>query len=159
LAYITLTIVVVGILLVPVSFVLLNGIPIQLSDVGGVLVEYTIPFVPTLPPITHVPLPNVIPDEYTGKIPVFGIPTHDSAVGGFASEYDRTGAPVAEEFPTTTQVPFPYAIFLTVSVGIFVTPLNVPLGIPTQLDATGGVDVEYAILFVPPPTATHVPFA
>ena len=35
----------------------------------------------------------------------------------------------------------------------------VPVGIPTQLDATGGVVVEYAMLFVPLPTATHVPFA
>jgi hypothetical protein len=34
-----------------------------------------------------------------------------------------------------------------------------PVGIPTQLDATGGVIVEYAIAFVPSPTATHVPFA
>jgi hypothetical protein len=148
----------VFILFRPASFVLLNGMPIQLSAVGGVRVEYIIPFVPRLPPITHVPFPNVIPCEYTGKTPVFGIPTHDSAVGGFASEYDRTGAPVPL-FPTTTHAPFPYAIFLTVSVCIFVTPLNVPLGTPTQLDATGGVDVEYAILFVPPPTATHVPFA
>ena len=45
------------------------------------------------------------------------------------------------------------------SVGKFVTPLNVPDGIPTQLEATGGVIVEYAMTFVPSPTATHVPFA
>ena len=39
-------------------------------------------------------------------------------------------------------------------------PLNdVPVGIPTQLDATGGVIVEYAMAFVPSPAATHVPFA
>ena len=35
----------------------------------------------------------------------------------------------------------------------------VPVGIPTQLDATGGVIVEYAMAFVPVPTATHVPLA
>ena len=34
-----------------------------------------------------------------------------------------------------------------------------PNGIPTQLDAIGGVIVEYAIAFGPSPTATHVPFA
>ena len=44
---------------------------------------------------------------------------------------------------------------------MFLTPLNeVVTGILTQLDATGGVIVEYAmLLFVPRPTATHVPFA
>jgi hypothetical protein len=43
---------------------------------------------------------------------------------------------------------------------VFTTPfLCVVIGIPTQLDAIGGVIVEYAIAFVPSPTATHVPFA
>jgi hypothetical protein len=43
---------------------------------------------------------------------------------------------------------------------VFTTPfLCVVIGIPTQLDAIGGVIVEYAIAFVPFPTATHVPFA
>jgi hypothetical protein len=46
------------------------------------------------------------------------------------------------------------------NVFVVVTPLNdILFGIPTQLDATGGVIVEYAILFVPSPAATHVPFA
>jgi hypothetical protein len=107
LAYVILRITLVCILFEPESFVLLNGTPIQLSAVGGLRVEYKIPLVPpVLPHITQVPFPNTTADEYSGKIPVFGIPTHDSAVGGFASEYDKIGAPLLE-FPTTTHTPFP----------------------------------------------------
>jgi hypothetical protein len=42
-------------------------------------------------------------------------------------------------------------------VNVFATPLNdVVVGIPTQLDAVGGFTSEYAILFVPDPTATTI---
>jgi len=100
-----------------------------------------------------------MPVPTTSKLlPDDGIPIHDSAVGGFASEY----AILFVLVPTATHTPLPYAISFprVPPLNVFVTPLNDdPVGIPTQLDAIGGVIVEYAIQFVPSPTATHVPFA
>jgi hypothetical protein len=130
--------------------------------VGGVRVEYAIEFVPC-PVATHVPFPNVIPKPADPKLlPVeFGIPTHDSDVGGLAREYAIVFVPlVFGPSPQTTHTPFPYAISRARVLNVIVTPLKeLPVGIPTQLDAIGGVIVEYAMLFVPSPTATHVPFA
>jgi hypothetical protein len=51
-----------------------------------------------------VPFPNVILDDTAPKIvDEIGIPTHDSAVGGFAREYAMLFVPE----PTATHAPFP----------------------------------------------------
>jgi hypothetical protein len=86
------------------SFWVVSGTTTQLSEVGGVRVEYTIPFVPS-PVATHVPLPNVIPLAPVLKfVPdEVVIPTHDSAVGGLAREYAILFVPL----PTATHTPFP----------------------------------------------------
>jgi hypothetical protein len=79
--------------------------PTQLSAVGGVRVEYAIPFVPD-PVATHIPFPNVIPltsrVKRVGENEV-GMATHDSAVGGLAREYAILFVPT----PTATHAPFP----------------------------------------------------
>ena len=96
---------VVGMLLIPASFVLASGTTTQLSAVGGVRVEYAIPLVPS-PVATHVPFPNVMPTTLVPKRvgeKESGIPTHDSAVGGLAREY----AILFETSPTATHAPFP----------------------------------------------------
>jgi hypothetical protein len=86
------------------SFEFVSGTTTQLSDVGGVRVEYAIPLVPN-PVATHVPLPNVIPYPAVPKLvdELIVIPTHDSAVGGFESEYAILLVPS----PTATHAPFP----------------------------------------------------
>jgi hypothetical protein len=146
----------VNVLYTPASFVFVIGTTTQLSAVGGVRVEYAILFVPE-PVATHVPFAKVIPTALLPKMEdVSVIPTHDSAVGGLAREYAKPFVPN----PTATHAPFPYAILIPSVCNILPTPLMlVPNGMTTQLDAMGGVIVEYAMLFVPEPTATHVPFA
>jgi hypothetical protein len=91
-------------LAMPASFWFVNGTTTQLSDVGGVRVEYAIPLVPD-PVATHVPLPNVILHPVDPKLLVVddGIPTHDSAVGGLAREYAIVFVPSL----TATHAPFP----------------------------------------------------
>ena len=93
------------VLFTPASFTFDIGTTTQLSAVGGVRVEYAIPFVPS-PHATHVPFPNVIPwatlPKRVGEN-VSGIPTHDSAVGGLAREYAILFIPI----PTATHAPFP----------------------------------------------------
>ena len=147
----------VNVLYEPASFVFVNGTTTQLSAVGGVRVEYAILFVPE-PVATHVPFAKVIPTALLPKMEdVSVIPTHDSAVGGLAREYANPFTPI----PTATHAPFPYAILIPCDElnVLFTVFMFVPPGMTTQLDAMGGVIVEYAMLFVPEPTATHVPFA
>jgi hypothetical protein len=87
----------------PASFVFVIGTTTQLSDVGGVLVEYAMQLV-VYPTATHVPFPNVtlFAADANMELPTV-IPTHDSAVGGFASEYAIQFVPL----PVATHTPFP----------------------------------------------------
>jgi hypothetical protein len=71
---------------VPVSFVALTAIGVQLSAVGGVRVEYASAFV-VFPTMTHVPFPYAI--LYPTLFIILadsGTPIQLSAVGGFALE-------------------------------------------------------------------------
>jgi hypothetical protein len=86
---------------------------------------------------------------------VIGIQLVD--IGGFSIEYNK-GIVVP---PPTNHVPLAYVIDIAILFIIFAPPVSFVLdnAIGTQLSSTGGVRVEYAIAFVPSPTATHVPFA